>query len=328
MPTPAPELSVVIPTIGRRRSLARVVDRLGEQRGAPPFELIVVADANEAEDEAIESLVAGRTYPARVIRASRPGASAARNAGISAARAPVVLFLDDDILPLPALVAEHGAWHVRNPEEGTAVLGYVGWARELTVTPFMRWLERGLQFDYQRIEGTDAGWGRFYTANVSVKRSLLERAGGFDAERLPFGYEDLDLAYRMRDLGLRLLYNRDAAAEHLHSMDIDFWRRRIRRIATAERRFAELHPEVPPYFFRLFTAAAGRPPPRGRGVRLARVIPPWIPVLGPRTWASVDAFYTRTLAPEFLAAWEAAAGGGAREAPDLSEREAAAATPE
>lgn len=318
---PASELSVVIPTIGRQRILARALERLGAQRGAGPFEVIVVADAREGDPDAIGALVADRPYEARVITAPRPGASAARNAGVRAAGAPVVLFLDDDILAQPALLAEHMSWHARYPEQGTAVLGHVGWARELRVTPLMRWLDRGIQFDYGRIQGIEAGWGRFYTANVSLKRALLQRAGGFDEERLPFGYEDLDLAYRLRDLGLRLVYNRAADAEHLHSMDLDFWRTRVRRIAVAEKQFTSLHPDVQPYFHQLFTTAAGRAPARGRGVKLAGAIPRWVPILGPRTWASVDAYYLQQLAPEFLDAWDAATSVEPA-APDLSERRA------
>jgi GT2 family glycosyltransferase len=322
MPAPAPELSVVIPTIGRRKVLGRVLNRLAEQgSGSGRFEVVVVADANEADADQIAGLVESRPYPTRSLTAPRPGASAARNAGIRAAAAPVILFLDDDILPLPALVGEHLAWHRRYPDERTAVLGHVGWSAELDLTPFMRWLEQGVQFDYGRIAGIDAGWGRFYTANVSVKRALLERAGGFDEERLPFGYEDLDLAYRLRDLGMRLLYNRNADAEHLHHMDLDFWRRRVRRTAVSERRFTELHPDVPPHFHRLFTAAMSRRRARGRGVRLARLVPPWVPVLGTRVWASVDAFYTQALAPDFLAAWEAAGDGTDPIEPDLTERD-------
>jgi GT2 family glycosyltransferase len=319
MPAPAPELSVVIPTIGRQRLLGRVLDRLADQdRASGRFEVVVVADANETGAAEIARLVESRPYQARCIAAPRPGASAARNAGIRAAAAPVVLFLDDDILPRRALVAEHLAWHRRYPDERTAVLGHVGWSSELEVTPFMRWLEQGIQFDYGRIAGIEAGWGHFYTANVSVKRSLLQRAGGFDEERLPFGYEDLDLAYRLRDLGMRLLYNRDADAEHLHEMDLDFWRRRVRRTAVSERRFTELHPDVPPYFHRLYTGAMSRRPARGRGVKLARFVPPWMPILGTRVWASVDAYYTQALAPEFLDAWNSPARDAAA-TPDLSE---------
>jgi GT2 family glycosyltransferase len=304
-------VAIVIPTLGRPELLRRVLDRLDRQTAPPDaFELLVVADAKEARPDVLEEAVAGRPYAGRVLRAERPGASAARNTGWRGAGTPLVLFLDDDILPEPALVAEHLDWHDRHPEEEVGVLGHVRWADELKVTPFMRWLEYGIQFDYPNIDGIEAGWGRFYTANASVKRSLIERVDGFEEERLPFGYEDLDVAKRMHEHGFRLLYNRAAVAEHVHPMDIEFWKRRASRIAISERQFAKMHPGFEPYFHALFSKAAAQPPARGRGARLARFVPRSFPFLGPRVWGSADTVFRQTLAGPFLRAWEASADDG------------------
>jgi hypothetical protein len=187
----------------------------------------------------------------------------------------------------------------------------------------MRWLEDGVQFDYPNIEGIEAGWGRFYGANVSVKRRFAERVGAFDEVRLPYGYEDLDFAYRANRLGLRVLYNRDAVVEHLRTMTLEFWKRRVRRIAAAEHEFVRVHPDVPPYFHHMFSNAMALPPARGRGVRLARWIPPWVPWLGPRVWTSADLAFRRALAPHFLEAWEEASTRNGPAQPDLSERDVA-----
>jgi len=300
-------VTIVIPTLGRPEKLRRVLDRLDCQDAeAGSFELIVVADAKEQEPEALDGALAARSFPVRRLQASRPGASAARNLGWRTAGTRLILFLDDDVLPEPSLISQHLAWHERYPEDEIGVLGLVRWADELRVTPFMRWLEEGIQFDYRRIKGTEAGWGRFYTANVSVKRQMLERAGGFEEEALPFGYEDLDLALRMHEVGFRLLYNPAAAAAHLHPMDLDFWKRRIARIAVSERQFVAMHPEISPYFFHRFNEAAGGERAKGRGRILARV-PRGFPWLGPRVWSSVDTYFRQALAPHFLEAWEAAA---------------------
>ena len=299
-----PELSVVIPTLRRHDTLARVLDRLERQSSPALFEVLVVADAAEPDPAGVAELLAGRPYPARALAGSRPGASAARNAGIRAAASPLVLFLDDDVLPEERLVAEHLSWHEHHPAEEIGVLGLVRWADELRVTPFMRWLESGVHFDFAGIDGEEAGWGRFYTANASVKRVMLERVGGFDEERLPFGYEDLDIAYRMHAQGFRLLFNRRAAAEHLHEMTIESLRARVPRLAASERAFCRNHPEIPPYFLGLFREAAAAPPARGRLARLAPFVPPGAPVLGARVWSSVDARFRQELAPLFLRAWE------------------------
>jgi len=304
----APQISVVIPTLGRRGLLRRVLDRLDEQTAAAHrFEVIVVADAKHPGIEELDRLIADRRYRVRRLQANLPGASAARNTGWQAAEASLLLFIDDDILPEARLVDEHLAWHQRHCSPEVGVLGRVRWASELRVTPFMRWLDHGIQFDYSAIAGIEAHWGHFYTANASVKRLLVQRVGGFDEQRLPFGYEDLDLALRMhRRGGLRLLYNRAAVAEHVHPMDLGYWKHRVTRIAVSERRFVEIHPDVPPYFYEMFSTAAARPRVTGGGARVARFVPRRLPTLGPRVWSRADAFYRQALAPSFLQAWHAA----------------------
>lgn len=303
------EISVVIPTFGRAAQLRRVLDHLDRQTvGAECFEVIVVADAKEEQTDQLDEAVAGRGYRTRRLQALRPGASAARNIGWRAAEAPLVLFTDDDVFAEPQWVAEHLEWHRRWPGEDVGVLGRLRWADELTVTPFMRWVEGGIHFDFAQIEGIEAGWGRFYTANASVKRSLVQRVEGFEEEDLPFLYEDLDLAVRMHEHGFRLLYNREAAAEHLHRMSLETWKTRVQRIAVSERAFVRRHPEVPPYFHDLFASALKAPQAKGRAARLVRFVPRATPWLGERVWKSADAVWRQELAVPFMEAWQGAGG--------------------
>ncbi len=301
-----PRLSVVIPSYGNPDGLAAVLDHLGEQDTEEPFEVVVVIDCGDPDPAAAEAAAGERAYPLRLLTGGVPGASANRNAGWHAAGSPLVLFIDNDTLPQPSLIREHLEWHRRSPDEMLAVLGHVRWARAVTVTPFMRWLDQGIQFDYPSIRGIDAGWGRFYSANISVKRAMLERLGGFDEQRFPYGYEDLDLAARARPLGLRVFYNRDAVVEHLREYDLEFFKRRVRRLAVSEREFVRVHPEVPPFFHSLFSTAFEGGPANGRGRALTRWVPPGMPVIGERVWVSADLYYRQELAPDFLAAWSEA----------------------
>ncbi len=302
------ELTVVIPTLGDRPSLGRVVEGFERQSGATDFEVIVALDAAAPGDGALDAWTGPSALDVRHTRGDRPGASAARNAGWRAATAPLVLFVDDDTIPSPELVAEHLAWHRDEPDETVGVLGHVRWAPELRLTPFMRWLDQGFQFDYPNIEGTEAGFGRLYTANASLKRGLLERLGGFDEVRFPFNYEDIDLGRRADELGFRLLYNPNALVDHLREPTLEEWCGRMPGYARAERRFVELYPELEPYFKRMFEDALEFPPAVGRGLSLARFVPESVPWLGWRVWASVDRYYKQTLAPHFLAAWDSDAG--------------------
>jgi len=291
--------------------LKRVLDGYSRQTVAPDrFEVIVVMDCADPDPGAVDEAIGTRPYPVRRLTGHRPGLSANRNTGWRAAAAPIVLFTDNDTIPVPEFVAEHLAWHADNPQDEVAVVGHVRWAPELKLTPFMRWLDEGVQFDYGSIAGTEAAWAHLYGANSSVKKALLERVGDFDEERLPYLYEDLDWAYRAREHGLRVLYNRRALVDHVRpGMTLEFWKEKARRMAAAERQFVTKHPEMEPWFHKKFSAAARRPPLRGRAIRLAPYVPEWVPWLGPRVWRNARIAYWQELAPHFLAGWDEAAAG-------------------
>jgi GT2 family glycosyltransferase len=310
------ELSVVVSTLGNYGGLARVLDRLaGQTVDLDRFEVVVAVDVADPEPGRVDDAINSRPYAVRRLTGGRPGLSANRNAAVAAITSPLVLFTDNDTLAEPQLLEEHMAWHRENPAKEVGVLGHVRWAREVKVTPFMRWLDDGIQFDYPNIRGTEAGWGRFYGANVSVKRELVELVGGFDEERMPYLYDDLDFGYRASKLGFRLLYNRNAIVEHLREMDLDFWISKVARLAQVERRFVAIHPEIEPYFHRTFSEAAAAPKARGRGRHLLGVIPKRVPLLGRKVWTSADLYYRQQIAPHFLAAWDAAAASEPTDGP-------------
>jgi len=291
--------------------LERVLDGYSRQTAQPgSFEVLVAMDRTDPDPAAVDEAIGTRPYPVRRLTGAIPGASANRNTGWQAADAPIIVFTDNDTIPVQEFIEQHRAWHRDNPEDEVAVVGHVRWAPELKQTPFMRWLDEGIQFDYGSIVGTDAAWAHLYSANSSVKKALLERVGGFDQKRLPYLYEDLDWAYRASKHGLRVLYNRRALVDHVRpGMTLEFWKEKVRRIAAAERQFVAIHPEMEPWFHKKFSAAAREPQLRGRAMKLAPYVPQWVPWLGPKVWENAKRGYWQELAPPFLEAWDEAAAG-------------------
>lgn len=150
----------------------------------------------------------------RVLRLARSvGSAGARNAGARGATSGVLAFLDSDC------VAEPGWLEVLLPEladpEVAAVGGRVGPASERS------WLER-----YEAVRSPlDLGSARaaarpgrpvpyLVTANLVVRRSDFEAVGGFD-ERLRWG-EDVDLCWRLHEVGRRLVYQPAGRVRHRH----------------------------------------------------------------------------------------------------------------
>jgi glycosyltransferase involved in cell wall biosynthesis len=305
-----PQLSVVLSTLGNYGVLERVLDGYDRQDApAGAFEVLVVADLAEPDLGAVDAAIGERSYPVRRLVGAVAGLSANRNTGWAAARAPVVLFTDNDTIPVPRLVSEHLEWHRRHPGDHVAVVGHVRWAKGLRVTPFMRWLDDGVQFHFGSLPGIEASWAHVYGANSSIKRSFLERVGGYDEERLPYLYEDIDWGYRAREHGLRVMYNRRAIVDHWRPMTLDVWKARAPMLAATEWQFCQLHPDVEPWFWIKFADAAAKPPARGRGARAARFVPRWLPWLGERVWKAADVYWCQQIAPRFLASWEEAVAG-------------------
>src|SRR3954454_8936427 len=93
---PLPPVSVVIPTYRRRAQLASVVDPLLADEATA--ELIVVVDGSDDGSLELLRAIAHRDPRVRPIGSANQGQAAARQLGLEAARHPVVLLLDDDVI--------------------------------------------------------------------------------------------------------------------------------------------------------------------------------------------------------------------------------------
>lgn len=216
--------SVIIPTYNRSEILRKCLQALLAQTySIAECEVIVVDDGSQDDSRGVvEQVRDSANIDLKYLRQENRGASAARNVGIRNATRDHLLFLGDDIIAREDLLEQHADWHSKNPQEEVAVLGYVTWSPELEVDNFMRWLiNGGPQNMFHRIENeVEVGeLGFMESANLSVKASLLEKVGGFD-EGLRL-FENLELEARLREVGMRLLYNRDAVGFHYHKVGME-----------------------------------------------------------------------------------------------------------
>ena len=292
----SPTVSVVLPTYDRIDVLPEVLDAVEAQRGAPPFEVVVVDDGST---DGTTRLLSERRFsvPARVLFQTNRGPAAARNAGVRAASGRLVAFLGDDTVPRTGWLAAHVRAHgERGGGPELAVIGYTRWHPAMRTTRFLDYInEYGLQFGYRLIEDPeDVPFNFFYTSNLSLHRSrLLEEP--FD-ERFPYAaWEDIELAYRLSRAeppGLRLVYEPGAVTLHDHPTDLDRFMRRQEKAGYSAVVFYRLHPELGEF---LGIGPDGPPPrpPRRRQRRLervARALQP-LPLRTPRLWEEVLRFH-------------------------------------
>lgn len=240
-----PEVSVVIPAHNRLPVLTEVMSALERQEGAPPFEVVVVDDGSaDGTSEWLKS----RSFrmPLKVLTQENRGPAAARNTGVVVAAGRWVAFLGDDTVPATGWLAAHRAAHrLRGDDPHLAVIGYTGWHPRMRLTPFLRYInEQGLQFGYALIrDPEDVPFNFFYTSNLSLHRDLL-LAEPFDL-RFPYpAWEDIEVAYRMKRRGLRLVYEPHARVAHDHPTDLARFATRQEKAGYCAVVFHRLHPEL------------------------------------------------------------------------------------
>jgi GT2 family glycosyltransferase len=218
--TTAPLISVVIATYNRCDVLRETLNRLRRQTVSPDrFEVIVVDDGSpDRTAEVVNGMISECEYPLRFLSHENRGPGYTENVGIRAARHPLVLLIADDIWPAPTLLAEHLASHEKYPDAHFAVLGSVSQSPELPATVLHRHWD---PFQYGRFtDGEEVDAVNFMACNVSVKRDFILASGMF-RERRGAAHEDIELGYRLRQQGMRLVFNRAAAAVHQHAETLD-----------------------------------------------------------------------------------------------------------
>jgi len=223
------KLSVVIPTHNRCFLLEKVLAGLCGQ-SAPDLlqEVIVVSDRSTDATPDTVSRFRDR-LPVRLIESDKGGVAAARNLGVAQARAPLVLLLDNDIVPAPTLIYEHAEFHRGSPRPESVLLGYITWHPDVVATPFMRWYGRygGLNGYAHLRHGQIADRRFLYACHLSLKTEFFRRNGGFD-ERLTV-LEDHELGYRLSLDGMRMTFMEQAVGYHYQAFSFEDACRRLSR---------------------------------------------------------------------------------------------------
>jgi len=225
LPTPTPIASVVLPTHGRRASLLRVLNALTEQRIAPgAFEVVVVCDGDtDGSVAACRVLAPSVPYSLRIIEQDSQGPAAARNQGVHAAIGEVIVFLDDDVLPDPTLIATHLVAH--DGRTNVASIGPLLPPTDVALSLWGGWEERKLcrQYDDMTAGRWRATHRQFYTGNAAARRERILAVGGFDPSFKRA--EDVELALRLREQGTEFIFLPEARGWHYVQRSFQAWLR-------------------------------------------------------------------------------------------------------
>jgi GT2 family glycosyltransferase len=188
---------------------------------ANQFEVIVVSDGSTDGTNDFLKTVSTRLQLKPLFQANS-GVASARNNGLRQASGQLILFLDDDVVPDPQLVAEHLRLH-NSQRSDVVVLGPMLTPNDFSLAPWVRWEQAMLAKQYHAmLRGAFQPTARqFYTGNTSLAREHLLNAGGFDEHFRRA--EDVELAYRLARSGLRFIFNAQAIGYHYAERSFRSW---------------------------------------------------------------------------------------------------------
>lgn len=216
-PDSDPELSIIIPAYNNLLYTLTAIASVVETGGSRPFEIIV---ADDASDDATQDVIGSLGGSIRLRRSpGNVGFLRNCNAAAKTASGDVLVFLNNDVLVLPgwldALVC---------PLENSSV-GMTG-ARLLQADGSLQeaggiFWNNGSASNFGR--GADATAPEYaylkdvdYVsgASIAIRIDLWRQLGGFDPLFSPAYCEDADLAFRLRQSGLRTVYQPLSAVIH------------------------------------------------------------------------------------------------------------------
>lgn len=205
--------SVVIPTYNRLPILQKCLRALEYQdirrdSVIAGYEVVLVDDGST--DGTLEWLEAHKDeFPhLRSHSQDHQGPAAARNLGVKEAKGDTIIFIDSDLVVTENFLQAHVDALVKGEKQ-------LGSDRIFTYG----WVINTCNFDNPNSEPykiTDFSAAYFATGNVAIARKWLEEAGLFDTRFQLYGWEDLELGVRLKQLGLKLIKCPEAVGYHWH----------------------------------------------------------------------------------------------------------------
>jgi len=235
-----PILSIVIPTYNRASLLEYTLISIKNQTiDSSEYEVIIADDGST--DNTLEILEAHRhqlhiIYCFQEDLGYRP--ASARNLGITKASGEIILFIDSGIILHPNCIEEHLLSHSSNKTSFAVIGNVLGIEEEYdydevlskqidylnpkaTIEAFQ---SNGKYLDIREVVYESCGdnimalqlpWILFWTGNISIKKSEIDRVKGFDVNfDGNWGIEDIDMGYRIFKNGVPIILNRNASSVH------------------------------------------------------------------------------------------------------------------
>ncbi len=226
-PVPASaRVAVVLLSGGNVRLLDQCLAGLLNKTAFRNFEIILVDNSKGEEVSTCFARLKERAQECRYVDARHApfNYSHLNNLGAENARAPLLLFLNDDVFPLSSDWLEALLEHAHRPEVGAVGPLLLYDDRTIQHAGIVMGLNGCCDHGLKHLPAGDIGYHHFHnlTRNCSAvtgaclltRRDVFLEVGGFDDRRLPIAFQDVDLCLKMREKGYLIVYTPFARLFH------------------------------------------------------------------------------------------------------------------
>jgi glycosyltransferase involved in cell wall biosynthesis len=198
--------SIIIPTFNGAARIGNCLDSLVKQTAGRNVEILVVDDGST---DNTPNVVRGYTS-VRLISQANAGPASARNRGAMEARGTILLFTDDDCVPMPDwLEAMLGPF--KDPE----VVGAKGVYRTHQRSLAARFVQIEYEDKYRLMAGLPS-IDFIDTYSAAFRRDRFLEMTGYDTSFPVACAEDIELSYRMSARGWKMKFVPAAIVYHTH----------------------------------------------------------------------------------------------------------------
>lgn len=197
-------LSIIVPAYNCGRDLQECLSAL-IAAACPHSEIIVVDDGSS------EEIGVADAPGARVLRLTKnSGPSSARNLGARHATGDILFFVDSDVVVAPDAVTR--ILHVLEHDPTVAAV-FGSYDKKPRARGMVSQYRNLLHHYVHQTGNTEAS--TFWGGCGAVRRSVFEKVGGFDEKRFTRFMEDIELGYRLRRAGYRIVLDKAIQGTHL-----------------------------------------------------------------------------------------------------------------
>ncbi len=216
-------VSVIFATYNRSDVIREVLERWKKVDKATKYTYEIICSDDASSDNTVDII---REYegvlPITILKNEHGGASRARNAALKIAKGEIVIFTGDDIFPNDDFINGHYENYLKFGDN-VGTLGRIEWHPDIKMNHLMYHITNvgceqfgfaGLP-PYSRVD-----FRHFYTSNISVSKKMLDKQSKyFDLTFDRYGFEDIELGYRLCKDGMSFYYDPSIEAFHHHVYD-------------------------------------------------------------------------------------------------------------